>query len=114
MSGWTALNDTPPNNWLSVFGHSAWQWDDMRKQYYYHAFYKQQPDLNWRNHDVRAAMYNMIRGWMKRGVAGFRLDAVPQLFEDPERADEKLLPGVNSYGDRYDGAGSHRQSSRGA
>jgi alpha-glucosidase len=92
--------DTPPNNWLSVFGHSAWQWDDMRKQYYYHAFYKEQPDLNWRNHDVRLAMYDMIRGWMNRGVAGFRLDAVPHLFEDPERTDEKLLPGVNSYGDR--------------
>jgi len=92
--------DTPPNNWLSIFGHSAWQWDDMRKQYYYHAFYKEQPDLNWRNHDVRTAMYNVIRGWMNRGVAGFRLDAVPHLFEDPARANEKLLPGVNSYGDR--------------
>lgn len=91
---------TPPNNWLSIFGHSAWQWDATRQQYYYHAFYKQQPDLNWRNRQVRDAMYSMIRGWMKRGVAGFRLDAVPQLFEDPSRQDEKVLPGLTPYGDR--------------
>jgi alpha-glucosidase len=91
---------TPPNNWLSIFGHSAWQWDDTRKQYYYHAFYKEQPDLNWRNRQVRDAMYDMIREWMKRGVAGFRLDAVPQLFEDPQRADEEYVEGVNAYGDR--------------
>jgi alpha-glucosidase len=90
----------PPNNWLSIFGHSAWEWDQMRQQYYYHAFYKQQPDLNWRNRQVRAAMYDMIRGWMKRGVAGFRLDAVPQLFEDPELTNEKFLEGKDSYGDR--------------
>ncbi|MEI9971240.1 MAG: alpha-glucosidase [Ignavibacteriota bacterium] len=92
--------ETLPNNWLSIFGHSAWQWDAMRQQYYYHAFYKQQPDLNWRNKEVRDAMYDMIRGWMKRGVAGFRLDAVPHLYEDPQRADEKFVSGFNSYGDR--------------
>jgi alpha-glucosidase len=91
---------TPPNNWLSIFGHSAWQWDPTRQQYYYHAFYKEQPDLNWRNRQVRNAMYDMIRGWMRRGVAGFRLDAVPQLFEDPKREDEKYLTGLTSYGDR--------------
>lgn len=91
---------TPPNNWLSIFGHSAWQWDPTRQQYYYHAFYKEQPDLNWRNRQVRDAMYNMIRAWMDRGVAGFRLDAVPQLFEDPQRADEDYVEGVNAYGDR--------------
>ena len=92
--------EKPPNNWLSIFGHSAWQWDAARQQYYYHAFYKQQPDLNWRNRQVRDAMYEMIRGWMKRGVAGFRLDAVPQLFEDPKREDETYQPGLTSYGDR--------------
>ncbi len=91
---------TPPNNWLSIFGHSAWQWDDTRKQYYYHAFYIQQPDLNWRNRQVRDAMYDMIRGWMKRGVAGFRLDAVPQLFEDTRLQNEEYLPGATAYGDR--------------
>jgi len=90
----------PPNNWLSIFGHSAWQWDATRQQYYYHAFYKEQPDLNWHNRQVRDAIYDMIRGWMKRGVAGFRLDAIPQLFEDPKLTDEKYLPGVTAYGDR--------------
>ena len=92
--------DTPPNNWLSIFGHSAWEWDPTRQQYYYHAFYKQQPDLNWRNRQVRDAMYNMIRAWMNRGVAGFRLDAVPQLFEDPKLTNEKFLEGKTSYADR--------------
>jgi alpha-glucosidase len=91
---------TPPNNWLSIFGHSAWQWDSTRQQYYYHAFYIQQPDLNWRNRQVRDAMYDMIRGWMKRGVAGFRLDAIPQLFEDPKLQNEDYLAGLTSYGDR--------------
>jgi len=91
---------TPPNNWLSIFGHSAWEWNSVRQQYYYHAFYIQQPDLNWRNREVRTAMYDMIRGWMKRGVAGFRLDAVPQLFEDPKLQNEEYLPGYTAYGDR--------------
>ena len=103
-AGWYVWVDgkpgTPPNNWLSIFGHSAWEWDEARKQYYYHAFYKQQPDLNWRNRQVRDAMYDMIRGWMKRGVSGFRLDAVPHLFEDPKLANEEWLSGTTAYGDR--------------
>ena len=67
-----AADGEPPNNWISGFGHSAWQWEPQRQQYYYHMFYKAQPDLNWNNRDVRNAMYDMIRDWMKRGVAGFR------------------------------------------
>ena len=89
----------PPNNWLSIFGHSAWQLDAARRQFYYHAFYKEQPDLNWRNPDVRKAMYDTMRVWMKRGVAGFRLDAVTSLFEDPQVRDESARPGRNAYGD---------------
>jgi glycosidase len=81
-----------PNNWLSIFGHSAWQYDAARKQFYYHAFYKEQPDLNWRNPAVRKAMYDVMRFWMKRGVAGFRLDAVTSLFEDPKLRDEAVGP----------------------
>jgi alpha-glucosidase len=92
-------NRQPPNNWLSIFGHSAWQYDEQRNQFYYHAFYKEQPDLNWHNKNVRDAMYNEMRFWMKRGMAGFRLDAVPSLFEDPQLRDEKLLDGKNEYGD---------------
>ena len=89
----------PPNNWLSTFGHSAWQFNDARNEYYYHYFYIQQPDLNWRNPQVEAAMFNMLRFWLDRGVAGFRLDAVPTLFEDPSLADEQVLPGTNKFGD---------------
>jgi len=90
----------PPNNWQSWFGHSAWTWDEKTKQYYYHYFYAQQPDLNWTNPEVRKAMYGVLQFWMKHGVAGFRIDAVSRLFEDPEMRDDPYLPGFNAYGDR--------------
>ncbi len=72
----------PPNNWTSAFGGSAWTWAPARQQFYYHMFYAGQPDLNWRNPDVDKAMFAVMRFWLDRGVAGFRLDAVPALFED--------------------------------
>ncbi|HWA93901.1 MAG TPA: alpha-glucosidase [Terracidiphilus sp.] len=90
----------PPNNWQSWFGGSAWQWDPKTRQYYYHYFYVQQPDLNWRNPAVRKAMYGVLDFWMKHGVAGFRIDAVSRLFEDPQMRDDPYLPGHNAYGDR--------------
>ena len=90
----------PPNNWQSWFGHSAWQFDPTTSQYYYHHFYVQQPDLNWRNPEVCKAMYEAMRFWLDRGVAGFRLDAVSRLFEDPNLHDDPILPGTNAYGDR--------------
>jgi alpha-glucosidase len=93
-------NRQPPNNWLSLFGHSAWQWDTPRNQFYYHEFYKEQPDLNWRNQQVRDAVYNMIRFWMKKGVAGFRLDAITTLFEDPKLRDEPTLDIKTAFGDK--------------
>jgi alpha-glucosidase len=89
----------PPNNWTSGFGGSAWEWVPARKQYYYHYFYKQQPDLNWRNPAVEAAMFATIRFWLDRGIAGFRFDAVPTLFEDPKLTDAPVLPGINAQGD---------------
>jgi alpha-glucosidase len=89
----------PPNNWLSWFGHSAWTLDPLTGQYYYHYFYKQQPDLNWRNPEVRTAMFDVLRFWLRKGVDGFRLDAVSRLFEDPELRDDPILPGINAYGD---------------
>lgn len=89
----------PPNNWESLFGHSAWTFDAETKQWYYHRFYKEQPDLNWRNPAVEKAMLDMVRFWLDRGVAGFRLDAVPTIFEDPSLKDAKVLPGNNAYGD---------------
>jgi alpha-glucosidase len=89
----------PPNNWVSGFGGSAWEWVPAVHQFYYHMFYKQQPDLNWRNPDVEKAMFDSMRFWLDRGVAGFRLDAIPTLFEDPELHDERELGGVNAQGD---------------
>ncbi len=89
----------PPNNWESTFGGSAWQWDSKTSQYYYHFFYPQQPDLNWRNPAVASAMYGTSVWWYKRGVAGFRLDAVSTLFEDPNLKNNPVLPGKNAYGD---------------
>jgi alpha-glucosidase len=89
----------PPNNWTSTFGGSAWQLDPTTNQYYYHYFYAEQPDLNWRNPAVKAAMFDVTRWWYKRGVSGFRLDAVDTLFEDPNLKDNPVLPGKNAFGD---------------
>ena len=88
----------PPNNWTSTFGGSTWTLDPTTGQYYYHYFYAQQPDLNWRNPEVRKAMLDCMRFWYKRGVAGFRLDAVDTLFEDPDLKDNPLLPGLDKFG----------------
>src|SRR3954466_402071 len=66
----------PPNNWLSNFGGPAWRFDEATGQYYFHAFLKEQPDLNWRNPDVQHAMHDVLRFWMRRGVDGFRVDVI--------------------------------------
>jgi alpha-glucosidase len=89
----------PPNNWVSLFGGSAWAWVPAVHQFYYHKFYAQQPDLNWDNPDVEKAAFGAMRFWLDRGIAGFRLDAIPTLFEDPQLRDEPVLPGVNAQGD---------------
>jgi alpha-glucosidase len=88
----------PPNNWLSTFGLSAWKLDSKTNQYYYHYFYPEQPDLNWRNPAVEKAMLDVTRFWYKRGVAGFRLDAVDTLFEDPNLTDNPVLAGTDKFG----------------
>jgi alpha-glucosidase len=89
----------PPNNWVSGFGGSAWQWVPAVHQFYYHEFYKQQPDLNWRNPDVEKAMFASMQFWLDRGVAGFRLDAIPALFEDPQLRNNPETGGINAQGD---------------
>jgi alpha-glucosidase len=78
----------PPNNWLSRFGDSAWAFDEKTGQYYYHAFLREQPDLNWRNPQVRRAMGDVLRFWLRRGVDGFRVDASAVLIEDDLLRDE--------------------------
>jgi len=87
-----APNGGPPNNWLSRFGGSAWQWDQATEQYYYHSFLREQPDLNWRNPEVRSAMADVLRFWMRRGVDGFRVDASAVLAEDALLRDDPTDP----------------------
>ncbi len=79
--------DNPPNNWMSTFGGSAWEFDAASGQYYYHFFFKQQPDLNWRNPAVKRAMFDAVCFWLEMGVDGFRLDAIGTIFEHPDLPD---------------------------
>jgi alpha-glucosidase len=94
-----------PNNWQSDFGHSAWEWDEKTRQYYYHKFYIQQPDVNWDNPKIHEAFKDIIGFWLKRGVGGFRFDAITTLFEDPQLRDDEVLKDkdgksyLNNYGD---------------
>jgi alpha-glucosidase len=83
-------DDSPPNNWVSIFGGSAWALDPLTDQYYYHAFLKEQPDLNWRNPEVKRAMWDMVRFWLDLGVDGFRLDAIATIFEHPDLPNHTL------------------------
>ncbi|MDZ4138163.1 MAG: alpha-glucosidase [Erythrobacter sp.] len=78
---------SPPSNWQSVFGGSAWQWDGPRKQYYLHNFLTSQPDLNVHNIEVQDALLNVARFWLAHGVDGFRLDALNFSMHDPELRD---------------------------
>ena len=72
----------PPNNWRSFFGGPAWTWDEARGQFYLHTFLAEQPDLNWRNPEVRRALLDVVRTWLDRGVDGFRLDVFNTFFKD--------------------------------
>src|SRR4051812_40191518 len=82
----------PPNNWLSEFGGSAWQYDEATGQYYYHAFLAAQPDLNWRNSAVREAIYDVMRFWLAKGVDGFRVDVIWHLIKDADFRDNPPNP----------------------
>jgi glycosidase len=82
----------PPNNWISDFGGSAWQWDEITGQYYYHAFLKEQPDLNWRHPDVQAAMFDVMRFWFDRGVDGFRIDVLWHMVKAADFPDNPPNP----------------------
>jgi alpha-glucosidase len=85
-------DNSPPNNWLSEFEGNAWEFDQTTGQYYYHAFLAAQPDLNWHNPEVHAAIYDVMRFWLKRGVDGFRVDVVWRLLKDPLLRDNPLNP----------------------
>ena len=83
---------SPPNNWLAVFGGSAWQWDEATGQYYLHSFLASQPDLNWRNPEVVEAMHGVYRFWLERGVDGFRVDVAHFISKDPGLRDNPPNP----------------------
>ncbi len=87
----------PPNNWQSVFGGPAWEFDPATGQYYYHMFYKEQPDLNWRNPEVRKEMLDVFRFWLERGVDGFRLDVFNLYFKHPEMPDNPPKLGLRGF-----------------
>ncbi len=82
---------SPPNNWLSIFGGSAWEWSGDRMQYYLHNFLREQPDLNLHNADVQEELLSVARFWLDRGVDGFRLDTINFYFHDPELRDNPAL-----------------------
>ncbi len=90
-----------PNNWRANFGGGAWEWDERTGQYYYHAFLKEQPDLNWRNPEVQRAMLDVLRFWLERGVDGFRVDVMHHLVKDTEFRDNPanpdFKPGMSPY-----------------
>jgi len=92
-----------PNNWLSVFGGPAWEWDEKTGQYYYHAFLVKQPDLNWRNPEVEKAMLDIMRWWLDKGVDGFRVDAMWHMIKDAQWRDNPRNPDYN------DSMGSYEQ-----
>jgi alpha-glucosidase len=83
----------PPSNWIDYTGRSSWRWDERTGQYYYRAFTDAQPDLNWRNPEVQAAMFDTLRFWLRRGVDGFRIDVLSLLVEDDQLRDNPPNPG---------------------
>ena len=90
-------NGAEPNNWGSFFSGSSWQWCPDREQYYLHLFSRKQPDLNWENPEVRAAVHDMMGWWLDRGVDGFRMDVINLISKDPGLPDGEPL--ANGYGD---------------
>ncbi|WP_114783650.1 alpha-amylase family glycosyl hydrolase [Botryobacter ruber] len=93
---------SPPNNWLSVFGGSGWEWDETTQQYYFHAFLKEQPDLNWRNPEVHEAMYDVMRYWLDKGVDGFRVDVMWHMVQDEQFRDNPPNPNYEPHMATYE------------
>ena len=93
----------PPTNWRSIFGGSGWEPDERTGQSYFHSFLREQPDLNWRNPEVRAAMDEVLRFWLDRGIDGFRVDVIWRLIKDDQLRDDPAEPGFD--GDPTSSAG---------
>ncbi|HYZ23011.1 MAG TPA: alpha-amylase family glycosyl hydrolase, partial [Rhodopila sp.] len=88
-----AADGGPPNNWRSHFGGPGWSWDGASGQYYYHSFLPTQPDLNWRSPELRAAMFEVLRFWLRRGIDGFRVDVMWVMIKDDQFRDNPPNPG---------------------
>lgn len=86
----------PPNNWISVFKYAAWEFSEVRQQYYLHQFAKEMPDLNYRDPGLVQEMKDVLKFWLDRGVDGFRIDAIPHMFEDVNMPDEPLSGDPNA------------------
>ncbi|WP_086314524.1 alpha-glucosidase [Enterococcus sp. 7F3_DIV0205] len=96
-----ATNEVPPNNWQSFFGGSTWTYDETTEQSYFHVFAKEQPDLNWKNSNVRHEIYQMIRWWLDLGIDGFRIDAISHIQKEPwdfKITDNQWAPFMNVAG----------------
>lgn len=93
---------SPPNNWLSMFGGGAWEWHEPTGQFYYHAFLKEQPDLNWRNEEVQQAMLGVMRFWLEKGVDGFRVDVMWHLIKDEKLRDNPVNTDYKDHKPTYD------------
>src|ERR1051326_8843822 len=91
---------SPPNNWVSSFFGPAWEWDDTSGHFYLHSFLEQQPDLNWRNEEVRSAFDDVLRFWFDRGIAGFRIDVVHKMVKDAELRDNPPATEADSFIER--------------
>lgn len=93
---------TAPNNWLAAFGGSGWEWDENTGQYYYHAFLKEQPDLNWRNPQVQEAMFEVMKFWLDKGVDGFRVDVMWHMIKDAQLRDNPSNPDYKQHMGTYE------------
>ena len=91
-----------PNNWLAMFGGTAWEWDEKTQQYYYHGFLKEQPDLNWRNPEVQKAMLNVMRFWFDKGIDGFRIDVIYHMIKDDQFRNNPPNPDYEPHKATYD------------
>ncbi|CAE6481757.1 hypothetical protein ACGC1H_001158 [Rhizoctonia solani] len=102
-------NRKPPNNWASIFGGSAWEWDETTQEYYLHLFVTEQPDLNWENPEVRQAVWKAMRWWMDKGCDGFRMDVINLISKVPGLPDAPVTVPDREYqpGDKYYCNGPH-------
>ena len=105
-------NGGPPNNWYSGFGGPAWEYDPKTGQYYYHYFFKEQPDLNWHNPEVKRTMWSAVRFWLDLGVDGFRLDAIGTIFEHPMLIDQPVKQTLVELGLAMQAASSEEERKR--